>query len=228
MNESVDHPTSEETPAEATTPAGPAFPWPPRPGTSVFSAFAETWVESVFRPARFFAAMPHGGFGSALSYYLPISIMGSALMMFWRGVLVALGFADVIETFEGQPYNPGGELVEFLLSPLTATVYLLIAAGLTHVGLKVVGAAHAKFMATLRVNAFAAGPQLFLAVPLLGIPASVVWVFVLIVVGLREVHHTTTGRAIAALLLPIAVLTILVMFTIVAAIVFGAMAVSRP
>jgi len=223
LNDSIESTPFQAEPAEPPAPEHAEFPWPPLPGSGIFSAFVDTWVASVFRPAPFFAAMPHQGFGPALSYYLPIAVIGSALMLFWRIIAVALGYADLINRFEGQPFDPGAELVAFLLSPLTATLYLVVGAGIVHVGAKMVGAAHAGYMATLRVLAFSAGPELFLAVPLLGVPTSLIWMFVLSVVGIRAVHGTTTGRALAALLLPTFLLLVLAMLVFLAGL-FGAMA----
>lgn len=227
MDESFDSSPQAIEPAETPEPERPEFPWPPRPGAGVLTAFVDTWVESVFRPSSFFAAMPRQGFWTALAYYLPIAVVGSALMLFWRAVAVAAGYADVIAVFDGQPFDPVTELINFLFSPLTATLYLLIGAGIAHVGLKMVGAARENYMATMRATAFAAGPELFIAVPLVGIPASLIWVLVLTVVGLREVHQTTTGRAIAALLLPIVLITVLATVVVLAG-VLSVLAVGRP
>lgn len=215
-NEPFDSPAQIEEPADHPDTDATAFPWPPRPGAGVFNAFVDTWVESVFRPSRFFAAMPHRGFRSALAYYLPIAVIASAIMLFWRGVAVALGYADLVETFDGQPFDPERALIDFLLSPLTSTLYLLVAAGTAHIGLKMVGGARAPYAATVRLSAFATGPQLFVAVPLFGIPLSLIWALVLTVVGIREVHETSTGRAIAALVLPILLLSVLAMFVFLA------------
>jgi len=227
LDESFDSSPQAIEPAESPEPERRAFPWPPRPGTGVLTAFVDTWVESVFRPSSFFASMPREGFWSALAYYLPIAVIGSALMLFWRAVAVAAGYADVVAVFGGQPFDPVTELIGFLFSPLTATLYLLIGAGIAHIGLKMVGAAHENYMATVRVSAFAAGPVLFIAVPLVGIPASFVWVLVLTVVGLREVHRASTGRVIAALVLPIVLIIVLATIVILAG-VLSLIAVGKP
>lgn len=160
--------------------------------------------------------MPHQGFGSALSYYLPIAIIASALLLFWRAVAVATGFAGIIELLQGQPYDPVAELTNFLLSPITATVYLVVAAAIVHVGAKMVGAGGANYMATLRVVAFASGPQIFVAIPVLGAFAMLIWTLVLTIIGVREVHQTTTGRATLAILLPAFLLVLLGMMLVLA------------
>jgi hypothetical protein len=57
-------------------------------------------------------------------------------------------------------------------------------------------------MATFRVVCYASSPEVFQIVPICGGLVGGVWGFAISVVGLREVHRTTTGKAAAAVLLP--------------------------
>ena len=58
---------------------------------------------------------------------------------------------------------------------------------------------------TVRVFAYAYSPALLAMVPRLGAFAGFVWMVVLAVIGLREAHRTSTGRALTAVLVPIVV-----------------------
>ncbi len=96
----------------------------------------------------------------------------------------------------------GGRLVDFLLAPLVSLVGLAVLSVIIHVALVVFGGARNGFGASLRALAYAAGAQLLVIVPVLGIFLALGWWLVLAVVGLREVHGTSTGRAAAAVLVP--------------------------
>ena len=71
---------------------------------------------------------------------------------------------------------------------------------------------------TARVLCYAAGPAVFSVVPLLGPFVAAIWGFVLQVFGLREAHRTTTSRAVAIVLLPLALLVLFVFSVIVLAV----------
>ena len=197
----------------AQDPQTEAFPWPPVEEENVIFAAGETWRSSLFEPSRFYRAMPSHGYLSALAYYLPLSIIGAALELFWRSSFDALGFSWPLDRLwrAAPAANPAlDRLLGFLISPLTALAALLLIAATLHATLKLLGAARRPFVATTRVLAFAAGTQLFLIVPVLGTLLALVWSAVLTVVGLREVQQTSTARALVALLIPTVLLGIAV------------------
>ncbi|MGH7460686.1 MAG: YIP1 family protein [Longimicrobiales bacterium] len=175
----------------------------------IFAA-GETWWQSVSRPRDFFAAMPVAGYLSALAYYLPIGIIGAALELFWSTTLDAFGIG-LDGWFQTQPAaNPALErLMGFLLSPLTLLLALFAGSALVHGTLKVLGAARRPYVASVRVCAFASGTYLFLIAPWIGTLLAVLGSAILTVIGLREVHNTTTARAAAALIFPIVLLLVL-------------------
>lgn len=187
----------------------PPFPWPPGAHSDVIGALAETWRRSVFQPTSFFRAMPAGPYGSALLYFLPLGVMAAGFRLFWSGVYATLGFS--LSNYIAGFNEPSAldRLVDFLLSPLLLVIGLFLASIVLHGALKLLGAARRPLSATTRVLAFAYGVELFVIVPALGPLISAVWMLVLIVIGLREVHGTTTGRALLAVIVPFALLTIL-------------------
>jgi len=184
----------------AREPAGAVgFPWPPRPGESVLVAAFETWRASVFRPARFFAALPAGrGFGAALAYALPVGTLGSGAALFWN---VVFALAGLPAPFLPEP-TALDAAVGFLLTPAFLLLWILLHGVATHAVLRLLGAGTAGLRATLQVLAYAAGPAVWAAVPVVGSLAAGVWSFVLAVVGLAAAHRTGRLRAAAALVLP--------------------------
>jgi Yip1-like protein len=199
--------------------ADTTFPWPPGEEDNVIFAAAETWRRSLLDTPAFFAAMPRQGYLSALSYYLPIGIIGAALNLFWGTTFAALGISGPASWFQAAPAaNPALErLMSFLLSPVTLLIGLFIAAAAVHLTLVVLGAAKQPFVSTVRVLAFSSSTYLFLALPWIGMVMSAIWWAVASVIGLRVVHATSTARAVAALVLPVvAVFLIGLVFTLLA------------
>jgi hypothetical protein len=91
---------------------------------------------------------------------------------------------------------------------------LFISAVVIHAVLRLVARPSETLETTTRVLAFSCGPRLFNVVPVIGPWVGAIWSIVLIVIGLREAHATTSARALAAVLIPLAaaiMLTILVL-----------------
>jgi hypothetical protein len=187
---------AEDIPPGAAEEQVPAFrfPWPPAEGESVIDAFVTTWKEVTFHPARFFATMPaEASLGAPLLYYLIVGVLTAAIGLFW-GVLL--------------PGSPGtspaiSPIAMFLLSPVIQVLVLFLGGGLTHLMVLMLMPQHGPYNRTLRVYTFSNSPSLVLSlIPYAGVFIGMIWSLVLVVIGVREVHRSTTGRATAAILLP--------------------------
>ena len=89
--------------------------------------------------------------------------------------------------------------------PFFVVLSLLVWAGLLHGSLWLFGSANEGFEATFRVVCYSSSPQLCKAIPVIGGVAALCWTFYITVVGVREVHRTTSVRATAAVALPLLV-----------------------
>jgi hypothetical protein len=196
----------------------PSFPWPPRDGESPIDALASTWKESVFSPAHFFRRMPREfDFGWVLGYYLIVGVVAAGINLFWRMLLGP----SLIERFMPNGQAPANPITEFLMSPLMLVIALFIAAGVVHLFLLMFGGAKHGFSTTARVFCFSSGPGLFAVVPFVGPFVGGIWTLVMTVIGLREAHETSTGKAIASLLVPFVLLSMLMLFVFFAMIAAG-------
>lgn len=206
-------------------PSRPPFPWPPTDSGSPLDALVRTWTGATFRPRTFFAAMPReSGYGSALLYYLLIGVTASAIEMFWRMVLpLDAGGLTRFRSF-GVPGGDLTPLVTFLLSPAILLLLIIIAAGVTHVVLTVLGGARGPFQTTARVFAFSYSPQLFSIVPVLGPIVALPWMVVVAIIGLREAHPTDLWRATLAVLIPVCIM--LAFFVMALVLAMGALMVA--
>ncbi len=108
-----------------------------------------------------------------------------------------------------------------LLIPLIVFIGIIVWAAILHVSLLIINAAKHDFEGTLRAVCYSTGSEIFSTVPILGGIIQFFWKLYLTIVGLREIHEITTGKAIAGIVLPffvcgaiplIAVLTISLLF----------------
>lgn len=107
----------------------------------------------------------------------------------------------------------GGFIVDLIATPIGAVIGLFIGAGIIHLlVMLIVGSSNVGFEGTFRVGAYVAVTQLISwlsTVPILGILVGLVvfvWTIFLAVVGIREVHATTTGKAALVVLIPVVVI----------------------
>jgi hypothetical protein len=183
-----------------------AFPWPPGPRLSTLDALGETIRRSLFEPTRFFRAMPRPSpLGAAIVYYALMSVAGAGIMLFWGSVFALLVEPDgLVAGLLGVGHSDAGSrLLGFLLSPLQSLVGLGIGALIVHAALFIFGGARNGLGATFRALAYTAATQLWVILPGIGLFVAAAWWFVVAIIGLREAHGTTTGRAAAAVIVPI-------------------------
>jgi hypothetical protein len=125
----------------------------------------------------------------------------------------------------------GGFLADIILTPIGVAIGLFIGAGIIHLlVMLIVGTPNAGYEGTFRVGAYIAVTQLVTwlsAIPIIGILVGLliaVYSIFLGVVGIREMHSTTTGKAALVILIPVVVvfLIALVLALVIGAAIWGA------
>lgn len=187
-------------------------------------SFISTVRGVVLDPVGFFRGMQKGGdFLNPLVFFAACALVAGVI----AGVLLFF-FSLLVGDFLGA-------LGQLFLQPIGyvvgGVVGLFIGAGILHVLAMLLVKPNAGFEATYRVGAYLGALYLvsWLAIiPILGwlliVPLSI-WYVVLAVLGIREAHSTTTGRAAAVVLIPVGVFFLfglLIIGIIGAAVFFGA------
>jgi hypothetical protein len=196
-----------------TTEPATDFRWPPAEGEPFLGALGRTWRGAALEPRAFFGAMPaEAPLGMPLIYYLIIGIAAAGARLFWALLGVGLDSERdaVLPQAEMAALNPA---VEFLLSPALLLFSIFVAAAIVHALLRLFGGARHGYGFTTRVFAFAYSPAILEVVPVIGGITSLIWMTVILVVGLREGHATTTGRVLAAVLIPLGFALLLIAAT---------------
>jgi hypothetical protein len=199
------------------------FPWPPSPAESPVQAFIDSWREATFHPRAFFAEMPkETTLGPSLLYFLILGIITAAIGLFWAMVLPKPNIDSGALPSAFSVLHSVSPVVGFLLSPVIQIMALFIGAAITQVMLLILVPQRGPYSRTVRVYCFSHSPGLFVVIPYIGTLIAGIWSIVIAIIGLREAHETTTGRAAAVVLLPTLLLFIAFMI-IVAVLVAGAL-----
>jgi hypothetical protein len=197
----------------AETGASPSFiersktPWENREEIGLFPGLFRTMKDALFTPSEFFKKMPvSGGLTDPLLYALIVGMVGLMVHYFWD-ILLYNSMPDFIAS--EMKTSAGRSMVQGFRSPFAAMImpfllifWLFIVSGALHLVLLLVRGASAGFEATFRVIAYGVSPFVALVLPFCGMPIAGVWVMTISVIGLKEAHGTTGGKAAFAVLFP--------------------------
>jgi hypothetical protein len=155
----------------------------------------------------------------AVICYEIYAVLGGIIGLLFGG-LTSIGSGTAGQQAAGAATSLGGFILGIVVAPFVAAVILLLMAGIKHLlVMLIVGSSNAGFEATLRVQSYTFATRVFWWVPIIGSLAGFVYGVYLSIVGIREVHATTTGKAALVVLIPVAVVLVLALLL---AIVIGA------
>src|SRR5215211_3596830 len=175
------------------SPAGSGGPPPPRTSggaagdefryTDPVQSFISSVQRVVLQPVDFYRGiLRQGDFINPLIF----AIICYEVFTILSGLL---GLAGI-----GGQQGFGGFIIALILAPIGAAIGLFIVAGILHLlVMLIVGSRNSGFEGTLRVSAYSSVTSLVSWIPFIGWIASLYGIY-LAVVGIREVHNTTTGR----------------------------------
>jgi hypothetical protein len=184
------------------------------------NSFVDVVRRVVVQPTAFFAGLSRQGSLLGPLVFALICIEVSVVLV---GLLTFLGTPGGITWLFGARGDQGflAFLGGLVIAPIAGTVGLFLTALVMHLLIiLVVGSRHSGFGATFRVVAYSSVSSLLGWLPFIG------WIFslyrlYLATVGIRQMHSTTTGRALIVVLLPAILILILVLVVVGAsAIVF--------
>ena len=219
----------ERGPAPPDRPPAPAAreggawsnPWEDRAGRGPAAAFAETLQRSLFHPVAFFrATAPDRGAAAALLYAVLVGTLSIAAAFLWQRALgdrLPPGFGGrLFRLFDNSAALAGVSV--FL--PVGVALGNIVWAAVLHVSLAVLGGARGTYAATLKAVCYSSSATAFNVFPVCGAAVGALWQVAVQVIGMRELHRTSTARAFWAWFLPFVVATCLAGALVVAA-MFG-------
>ena len=176
-------------------------PW--ESGEGFVSAFFKTTRDALFSSTRFFKKVGSGeGYLPALIYGLICGIIGSGVALVWQWYIFSQWFP--VKQFSDITSSIYMTLL-IVLVPLTIIFSLFLGSIVTHVCLIIVGGNKKGFQTTFRAISYAFSGNLFAIIPFIGSTIGGFYFLILTIIGLRESHATTTGKAVLAVFLPLIV-----------------------
>jgi hypothetical protein len=180
---------------------GPA--WESRNGVGLVRALLVTLQGSMLGPSRFFRTMRRdNGFFDPLVYAMIFGSLSIVISVIWELTLSAARNPFLESSPSGELLRMGPVLygLTIILSPIAATLLVLVTSVILHVALLVLGGARHGFRTSFRVVCYSQGAGMLNLVPYLGAFAGSVWNLVLLAIGLRESHETAAWKAVLAVL----------------------------
>jgi hypothetical protein len=206
-------PIPPQAAAAAATPGVTVEPaWERRDTLGVFPALFQTIKQVLFEPARTFELMKlEGGIASPLLFILITQTVSILVGLLYQRMFPHLPQRDFTSSMGPlltiQAGSHAFPLLEGIVAiPISVCVGSFIWSGIAHLCLMLVGAVNRPFETTYRVVCYAGGSASVLnLIPACGWVVALIWNIVLLVIGFEKTHRTTTGKAVAAVLLPLIV-----------------------
>jgi hypothetical protein len=204
-------------------------PWEDRPQLGILKGLLRTLRTSLFNPSQFFRSMNvSGGLTEPMLYALIVGMSGIMVFYFWQILLQGLMPASLTSEMRGSAglniFSGVGMAVVAIIMPFVIIIHTFLWAGLLHLVLLMVQGAKNGFEATFRTVAYSYGSNVFLMIPFCGGIIAGIWNIIIVIIGLKEAHGTSGGKAAFAVLFPVIFCCVAVLFFVLA--VLGVVAAS--
>jgi hypothetical protein len=177
------------------------IPW--ESGEGFISAFFRTIRDALFSPTRFFKKVGNGnGYWSPLVYGAILGIIGSGVSLLWQWLLFSQWFP--IQRLSELLYSFYFAVLTIAI-PLAVVFSIFFGSAVIHFCLMIVGGNKKGFEATFRAISYSYSGHVFGIIPFIGGTIASIYILILTIIGVREGHVITTGRAVLAILLPVIV-----------------------
>jgi hypothetical protein len=190
-------------------------PW--ESGEGFIGSFFQTIRESLFSPSKFFKKIAFGeGYWAPLIYGLITGIIGNGCAILWFWLFMAQWIP-----MDRIPFNYSLSILQVIAPlPFHQAIALFIGSAIIHLSLMIVRGNHNGYKTTFRAVCYSYSGYLFGIIPFIGLIIGNIYVFILTIIGVREGHGISTGKAVLAVLLPAIVVFGLILIAIVVAIMF--------
>lgn len=186
-------------------------PWERRTSLGVLQGLGEALKLFVTAPTEAFSqTMKSGDYGSPLLFAIAVGWVGLLVGQLWD-MLVGASMLSMLpsEVRSEIPFvlfGSGGLLISLIFAPVLIIIGVFLWSAILHLCLVIVGGleqSKAGFEGSFRVVSYGMVAQLANLIPFVGDLLCGVWSIILAIIGVQQIHKTTQGKAIAAVLIPV-------------------------
>ena len=181
-------------------------------------SFIDTTRSIAFNPVSFFSRMVRqGDYINPLVFGLICAEVYAVLQGIVMFFLALAGSGEAGGAF-------GSLILLIILTPVAGAIALFVRAGVLHLLVAlIIKPQTTGFETTFRASTYSLMPVLLAWIPILGPIICGIWSTVLAVLGIRDGHSTSTGKAAAVVLIPVGVMALIsIILTIVVWVVISA------
>jgi len=174
-------------------------PW--ESGEGFIAAFLRTTQEVLFSPTKFFKKVAAGeGYWSPFIFAMISGIIGCGAILLWQWLFLSGMVPPQIRSVTTYSLFL---VFAIILIPFWVAFSIVVGSGVIHLCVMIVGGNRKGFEATFRVISYSHSATLFYIVPLIGTFVGGIYLMILAILGVREGHEISTGKAVLAVLLPL-------------------------
>jgi hypothetical protein len=187
-------------------------PWERRAETGLRKGIVQTAKQVVFSPRTFFRhTASEGGLWEPLAFGILFGSIGLMLELFWQFLMGEGSLSSIEIDFIGDYGTSIVFLAAAILCPLAATAMICMTSLIVHLLLTVVGGARNGFEATFRAVCYSQATQFWALIPYVGGVIATLWLVVVQIIGIREIHGVSYTRVLIAFFVPVALVVAVVM-----------------
>ena len=190
-------------------------PW--ESGEGFIAAFFQTIRQSLFSPSKFFKKIAFGeGYWAPLIYGLITGIIGNGCALLWVWLFMAQWIP-----MDRIPFHYSLSILQVIAPlPFHQALAIFIGSAIVHLCLMIVRGNNNGYKTTFRAISYSYSGYLFGIIPFIGLVIGNIYVFILTIIGAKEGHRISTGKAVLAVLLPAIVIVGLILIAILVAMMF--------
>jgi rubredoxin len=174
-------------------------PWESRSELGLWRAIYQTFVSVLFTPSVFFRKMTAAkGVAEPMAFGLLLGSLGFMFGFFWNFLLVSGAIVSFTSSYLEKIPLIWVFIFVLILSPLLVLMDMFIKAGVIHVLMLAFKDGKKGFGGTFRTVAYGQSTRVLSLIPFIGGVVGWFWNFIIVIVGLREMHKTSHFKAAAA------------------------------
>jgi predicted Zn finger-like uncharacterized protein len=176
----------------------------PADETGYFTGLWKKLTGVLFSPVLFFSSVRYEeGVTDPFAFGILIGSIGFMFDIFWTFLLRSKELSFILETLSKSININNLFLGYIIISPFLVLLFMLVSTLVLNFCLFILRGSNRGITGTFRVSAYSNAALIFCLIPYIGGYIALVWWLIVLVIGLKAVHETSTLKALFSLLIPL-------------------------